>query len=376
MKPPPRLLLPRPAGAAVSALLVAVLLLPSAAAACTPPYEAQPGPYSLRIAPGETRDFASGLVVAAGERVLIEGTARVVGGLTINGTLFFSSTASSTLSAEWVAVGAGGALVAGSEACPLPAGVVATLELRDGSVHPQAGRKALAVFPGGTLEVRLQRQGGTGGQAALAAPAGRAGSPCTGAVPLCGRRRPTRAPAGVPRGASQLRPHPPTPPPTPPPRHLCSCTAPRGWTCPGRGWAPPPPPAPRSCCLTPRRRPPPGRQGTALPLPRPTSTHTRPRRAAGVGVLHVAALLGSGRDGWSAPVGKRKAAGIPPCMEAGWGLTPEAPAHQHQACVPGQPPPRPADSEGGGGGRAARARQPAAALPALWRGHAGRGPAG
>lgn len=154
MKPPPRLPPPVRRAAAAAALVVALLLLlPHASAACTPPYEAQPGPFSLRVAPGETREFSGGLTIAPGERALIEGTLRVAGGVQINGTLFLSSTASSNLSAEWVAVGAGGALVAGSEACPLPVGVVATVHLRDGGVHPTAGRKALAVLPGGTLEV-------------------------------------------------------------------------------------------------------------------------------------------------------------------------------------------------------------------------------
>lgn len=150
LPPPPR---HRLATAAAASLALLALLLPHAAAACTPPYEAQPGPYALRVAPGETREFASGLYIAAGERALVEGVLRIKNGLQINGTLFLSSTASSTLYADWVAVGEGGALVAGSEACPLPAGVVAKIVLADGSVHPRAGRKALAVFPGGTLEV-------------------------------------------------------------------------------------------------------------------------------------------------------------------------------------------------------------------------------
>lgn len=150
MAPPPNTLL----------LLLASLapLLALVAPACTLPYEAQPGPYTLRVAPGEVRDFPAGLTVAAGERVLLEGTARVTGGVTVRGQLFFSNTASSTLSAEWVVVEAGGQLWAGSEACPVPPGVTATLELRAGAVHPQAGRKALAVLSGGTLEVRGRRR--------------------------------------------------------------------------------------------------------------------------------------------------------------------------------------------------------------------------
>lgn len=155
MKPPGLLLL-----SLALTLTAAVDALPLAAAAdgtasCTPPYESQPGyTYALRVAPGEARAFSTGLTIAAGERALIEGTARVSGGITVQGTLYLSSTASSTLSADWVVVEAGGALIAGSKGCPLPPGVTATLELRDGSVHPKAGRKALAVLAGGTLEVR------------------------------------------------------------------------------------------------------------------------------------------------------------------------------------------------------------------------------
>jgi hypothetical protein len=98
------------------------------------------------------RDFPAGLVVAAGEAALIEGAARVTGGVTIRGSLYLSSNSSSTLSADWIAVEGGGRLQAGSEACPLPAGVTATLLLNGGTAHPQAGRKALAVLAGGTLE--------------------------------------------------------------------------------------------------------------------------------------------------------------------------------------------------------------------------------
>lgn len=172
-RPPPPPPAPRPAAAAGSALaaalaLLLLLLLPLASAACTPP---EAGPYTLHVAPGEARELAGGLAVARGERVLVEGTLRVAGGLQINGTLFLSSAASATLSADWVAVGDGGALVAGSEACPLPPGVVATLELRDGAPHPLAGRKALAILPGGTLEA----SGGRGGAGARAVPGARVG---------------------------------------------------------------------------------------------------------------------------------------------------------------------------------------------------------
>lgn len=125
-------------------LLLALLLARAAEAGCAPP---ESGPYALHIPPGGVRAFA------AGQRALLEGTARVAGGLRIRGTLFLSSSASSTLSADWVAVEAGGALVAGSEACPLPPSVTATIVLNNGSAHPAAGRKALAVLAGGTLEL-------------------------------------------------------------------------------------------------------------------------------------------------------------------------------------------------------------------------------
>ena len=210
-RPPPPPPAPRPAAAAGSALAAALalllLLLPLASAACTPP---EAGPYTLHVAPGEAREFAGGLAVARGERVLVEGTLRIAGGLQINGTLFLSSTASATLSADWVAVGDGGALVAGSEACPLPPGVVATLELRDGAPHPLAGRKALAILPGGTLEAN------GGGAGAGAAPEGVPGRPGQR-----GRRIPRRgARSGAPAGAAvvgagwQNSTHPPTHPPT------------------------------------------------------------------------------------------------------------------------------------------------------------------
>lgn len=142
----------------IASVLLALLLRAhhhaAAAAACSPPYQAQARPPATLVPPGQsTADFPSSLVVAPGEAVLLEGTARVTGGVTVRGTLFLSSTASSTLAADWVVVEAGGALVAGSEACPLPPGVTATILLRSGSVHPVAGRKALAVLAGGTIEL-------------------------------------------------------------------------------------------------------------------------------------------------------------------------------------------------------------------------------
>lgn len=133
--------------------LVAAIATPAAAAGCQAPYEALPGGLDWQVAPGEVRQFPAGLTIAAGTRVLLEGTANVTGGVTIRGHLFLSSASSSTLAADWVVVEAGGSLQAGSEACPLPPTVSATVLLRNGAVHPQAGRKALAVLAGGTLEV-------------------------------------------------------------------------------------------------------------------------------------------------------------------------------------------------------------------------------
>ncbi|EFN52976.1 hypothetical protein CHLNCDRAFT_137383 [Chlorella variabilis] len=124
--------------------LVAAIATPAAAAGCQAPYEALPGGLDWQVAPGEVRQFPAGLTIAAGTRVLLEGTANVTGGVTIRGHLFLSSASSSTLAADWVVVEAGGSLQAGSEACPLPPTVSATVLLRNGAVHPQAGRKALA----------------------------------------------------------------------------------------------------------------------------------------------------------------------------------------------------------------------------------------
>lgn len=129
------------------------------AATCPPPYDAQPGPYALQVGPGQVLEVAGNLTIAAGERALIEGAARVSGGVVVRGALFLSSAASSTLTADWLVVESGGELWAGSEACPLPPTVTATIELRDGSVHGKAGRKALAVLQGGRLEVRLLAAG-------------------------------------------------------------------------------------------------------------------------------------------------------------------------------------------------------------------------
>lgn len=143
--------------ASAAGRLIAAILLPclaAYAAACQAPYDAQPGPLKVLAPGGQDAEFADGLTIAAGERVLLAGTARVTGGVTIRGTLFLASNTSSTLSADWVVVESGGTLQAGSAACPVPAGVTATIELRDGTEHPTAGRKALAVLAGGTLEVR------------------------------------------------------------------------------------------------------------------------------------------------------------------------------------------------------------------------------
>ncbi|KAL4443276.1 hypothetical protein ABPG75_011013 [Micractinium tetrahymenae] len=104
-------------------------------------------------ASGPNRRLSRRPDIAAGQCALLAGTARVAGGLTIRGTLFLSSNSSSTLSAEWVAVESGGTLQAGSAACPVPAGITATIELQNGSAHPAAGRKALALLAGGTLEL-------------------------------------------------------------------------------------------------------------------------------------------------------------------------------------------------------------------------------
>lgn len=142
--------------ASAAGRLIAAILLPclaAYAAACQAPYDAQPGPLKVLAPGGQDAEFADGLTIAAGERVLLAGTARVTGGVTIRGTLFLASNTSSTLSADWVVVESGGTLQAGSAACPVPAGVTATIELRDGTEHPTAGRKALAVLAGGTLEL-------------------------------------------------------------------------------------------------------------------------------------------------------------------------------------------------------------------------------
>lgn len=120
--------------------------------ACQPPYATLPGGLTWQVPSGAVREFAAGLVVAAGETALLAGTARVTGGVTIRGSLYLSSNSSSLLSADWIAVEGGGRLQAGSATCPLPAGVTATLLLNGGAAHPQAGRKALAVLAGGTLE--------------------------------------------------------------------------------------------------------------------------------------------------------------------------------------------------------------------------------
>jgi cell migration-inducing and hyaluronan-binding protein len=131
-----------------------VLALVSAATAqpCAPPYDGN-RTFDLRIAPGEVASFPGGLDIPSGQRALVEGEASVTGGVTIRGTLFLSSSASSKISAEWIAVAAGGTLIAGSEACPIPGGVTATILLRDGASHPVAGRKALAVLANGALEL-------------------------------------------------------------------------------------------------------------------------------------------------------------------------------------------------------------------------------
>lgn len=144
-----------PPPAALLLLFVGVLApLPGpASAACTPPYEAQPGAYALRVVPGQTLDVAGNLTVAAGTRVLLEGTTRVAGGVIVRGELFLSSAASSTLTADWVVVEAGGVLTAGSEACPVPPTVTSTILLHNGTVYGTAGRKALMVLAGGSLEV-------------------------------------------------------------------------------------------------------------------------------------------------------------------------------------------------------------------------------
>lgn len=148
---PPRWALRR-----VLAVLCTVALSATVAAgtaACPPPYEAQPGPFALQVAAGQVLEVAGNLTIAAGERALIEGAARVSGGIVVRGALFLSSSASSTLTADWLVIESGGELWAGSEACPVPSTVTATIELRDGSVHAKAGRKALAVLQGGRLEL-------------------------------------------------------------------------------------------------------------------------------------------------------------------------------------------------------------------------------
>ena len=139
-------------GIARAALLVTLLAASASAQGCAPPYNPA-GTYDLRVAPGEARAFPSGLQIAPGQRVLIEGAVTIGGGLNISGTLYLSSTSNSNITADWVAVASGGALIAGSEACPVPASVRATIALRNGVAHPAAGYKALAVLAGGTLEL-------------------------------------------------------------------------------------------------------------------------------------------------------------------------------------------------------------------------------
>lgn len=144
------------AASAVGQLIAAILLpcLAACAAACQAPYDGQPGSITVLAPAGQEAIFSGGLTVAVGERVLLAGTARVAGGVTVRGTLFLSSNSSSTLTADWVVVESGGTLQAGFAACPVPAKFTATIELRGGAAHPAAGRKALAVLAGGTLEVR------------------------------------------------------------------------------------------------------------------------------------------------------------------------------------------------------------------------------
>lgn len=135
-------------------LLLLLLALVSAARSqpCAPPY-ASIASFDVRVAPGTARSFPTGWAIPAGQVALVEGDVTITGGVTVNGTLYLSSSSPSRIAADWIAVGAGGRLIAGSEACPVPTSVVATLELRAGSVHPNAGLKALAVLPGGTLEL-------------------------------------------------------------------------------------------------------------------------------------------------------------------------------------------------------------------------------
>lgn len=138
-------------------LLASMASVPLVSGQCLAPYASLLSKLTWQVAPGAVRDFPAGLTVAVGEVALIHGTARVTGGVTIRGKLFLSSNSSSTLSAGWIAVESGGTLQAGSQACPLPKQVTATILLKNGAVHPTAGRKALAVMAGGTLEVRGSR---------------------------------------------------------------------------------------------------------------------------------------------------------------------------------------------------------------------------
>jgi hypothetical protein len=138
-------------------LLASMASVPLVSGQCLAPYASLLSKLTWQVAPGAVRDFPAGLTVAVGEVALIHGTARVTGGVTIRGKLFLSSNSSSTLSAGWIAVESGGSLQAGSQACPLPKQVTATILLKNGAAHPTAGRKALAVMAGGTLEVRGSR---------------------------------------------------------------------------------------------------------------------------------------------------------------------------------------------------------------------------
>lgn len=112
-------------------------------------------PWALHVQPG-AQAVREAYVLPAGEVALIEGDAKFSGGLTLRGTLYLSSSHPTTLEADWIAIESGGSLIAGASDCPLGSAggnITAIIRLTDGTAHPTAGRKALALMSGGTLEL-------------------------------------------------------------------------------------------------------------------------------------------------------------------------------------------------------------------------------
>lgn len=140
----------------LNALLLWGSVCLAAGQSCSPPEDAVTEAWALRVAPGTSNTTRTGYVLEAGQAALIEGAARFEGGLLIRGRLFLSSRHATTLEADWISIEAGGALIAGSEACPLGSlpGAAATIRLFYGaSPHPDFGFKALALRSGGSLEL-------------------------------------------------------------------------------------------------------------------------------------------------------------------------------------------------------------------------------